>query len=130
MEQAMELKDNKKNVLVVDDDSTMLRTLRLWLSDKYTIYMANSGERALKMLETYDVDLVLLDYEMPEQDGPEVLRQIRNNPDTKEMPVMFLTARNDKESEDAVRDLHPVNYLTKTMPPDELLKSIDAFFVA
>ena len=120
--------DQKKRILVVDDDGTMLRTLKLWLSDRYHIYMANSGANAMSLLATKPVDLVLLDYEMPVASGPEVLRMIRSQPSTRDVPVMFLTAKNDQESIMSVADLKLENYLLKTMPPDVLLRNIDDFF--
>lgn len=122
------MSDDKKHLLVVDDDATMLRTLKLWLSDRYNVYMANSGMNAIALLEKKDVDLILLDYEMPVISGPKVLEMIRNEPAIKDTPVMFLTAKNDEESVMSVKDLNPENYLLKTMPPDVLLKSIDDFF--
>lgn len=118
----------KKHILVVDDDPTMLRTLRLWLSDKYRVYMANSGMTALTLLAKNQVDLILLDYEMPVTSGPKVLEMIRSEPSTADTPVMFLTAMNDRESVMSVVDLKPEKYLLKTMPPDVLMENIDSFF--
>ena len=118
----------KKHILVVDDDATMLRTLKLWLSDRYRVYMANSGMNAISLLAKNPVDLILLDYEMPVASGPQVLSMIRSEPSTKDTPVMFLTAKNDKESVMSVMELKPEKYLLKTMPPDVLLKNIDEFF--
>ena len=122
--------NQKKHILVVDDDSTMLRTLKLWLSDKYRVYMANSGMNAISLLAKNHVDLILLDYEMPVANGPQVLSMIRSEPTTKDTPVMFLTAKNDKESVMSVMGLKPEKYLLKTMPAEDLLKSIDEFFEA
>ena len=118
----------KKHILVVDDDSTMLRTLKLWLSDKYRVFMANSGMNAISLLAKNKVDLILLDYEMPVANGPQVLSMIRSEPSTKDTPVMFLTAKNDKESVMSVMDLKPEKYLLKTMPAEALLQNIDEFF--
>ena len=118
----------KKHILVVDDDPTMLRTIKLWLSEKYTVYMANSGMNAISLLAKNQVDLILLDYEMPVANGPQVLEMIRSEPATADTPVMFLTAKNDKESVMKVMELKPERYLLKTMPPDVLLQNIDDFF--
>lgn len=126
--ESRDLEKQKKNILVVDDDSTMLRTLKLWLSDKYKVYMANSGVNAISLLAKNKVDLILLDYEMPVANGPQVLEMLRSEPSTKDTPVMFLTARNDKESVLSVMDLKPEKYLLKTMPPDVLMQNIDDFF--
>ena len=127
---ASDARDGRKKILVVDDDGTMLRTLKFWLSDHYQVYMANSGMNALSLLARKDVDLILLDYEMPVASGPQVLEMIRSEPATKDMPVMFLTAKNDKESIMKVMALKPEKYLLKTMPPDVLLQNIDDFFTS
>ena len=114
---------------MVDDDGTMLRTLKLWLSDKYQVYMANSGMNAISVLAKKKVDLILLDYEMPVASGPQVLEMLRSDPATKDLPVMFLTAKNDRESVMSVMGLKPEKYLLKTMPPDVLLRNIEEFFI-
>ena len=118
----------KKRILVVDDDGTMLRTLKLWLSDRYHVYMANSGANAVSLLSKKKVDLILLDYEMPVADGPEVLAMLREDPLTADVPVMFLTAKNDVERAMADIPVKPEKYLLKTMPPDQLLEEIEGFF--
>ena len=123
-----EMAEKKKHILVVDDDGTMLRTLKLWLSDRYNVYMANSGANAITLLAKKQVDLILLDYEMPVVNGPKVLEMLRSEPSTKDTPVMFLTARNDKESVMSVMELKPEKYLLKTMPPDQLMAEIEGFF--
>ena len=122
--------NRKRNILVVDDDGTMLRTLKLWLSDKYRVYMANSGMNAITLLAKNPVDLILLDYEMPVANGPQVLKMIRSEEATRHTPVMFLTAKNDKESVVSVMELKPEKYLLKTMPPDQLLGAIEEFFAS
>ncbi len=120
----------KKSILVVDDDGTMLRTLKLWLSDKYKVFMANSGMNAITLLAKNKVDLILLDYEMPVANGPQVLQMIRSEETTRTTPVMFLTAKNDKDSVVSVMELKPEKYLLKTMPPDQLMGAIDEFFAS
>ena len=121
-------RSNKKKILVVDDDGTMLRTIKTWLEEKYNVYMANSGVNAITFLAKNQVDLVLLDYEMPVADGPTVLGMIRHEPQLQTLPVMFLTAKSDKESVMKVLNLSPNKYLLKTMPPKELVAEIDKFF--
>ncbi len=119
----------RRRILLVDDDEVTLRTLSNWLQDRYTVYMANSGKDALRFLLKNVVDLVLLDYEMPGLSGPEVLDGIRNDPMTADIPVMFLTGKNDQESVLYAVSLHPAKYLLKTLPKDDILKAIDEFFL-
>lgn len=122
------LVQEKKSILVVDDDSTMLRTLKMFLSDRYQVYMANSGMNAIALLAKKKIDLILLDYEMPVLNGPKVLEMIRSESEFKDTPVMFLTGRDDKESVMSVINLRPEKYLLKSLPADELMKTINDFF--
>lgn len=119
---------SKKSILVVDDDGTMLRTLKTWLSDKYQVFMVNSGMAAITFLAKKEVDLILLDYEMPVTTGPQVLEMLRSESATSSIPVMFLTNKSDKESVMTVLNLKPEKYLLKTMTKQELLENIDDFF--
>lgn len=118
----------RKKILIIDDDGAMLRMMKTWLSVKYHVYMASSGKIAISFLNQTPVDLVLLDYEMPVMDGPDVLREIRNTPAIKNTPVMFLTAKDDKESVMKVVGLKPIKYLLKSMPKDRLVGAIEEFF--
>ncbi|MEE3494285.1 MAG: response regulator [Butyrivibrio sp.] len=119
----------KKKILIIDDDGTMLRMMRTWLSVKYHVYMASSGKIALSFLAKNSIDLVLLDYEMPGMDGATVLKEIRNTPAYKDIPVIFLTAKDDKESVMKVVGLKPEKYLLKSMPKEKLTNAIDEFFI-
>ncbi|MBR5969291.1 MAG: response regulator [Lachnospiraceae bacterium] len=117
-----------KRILVVDDDATMLRTMKDMLSGRYRVYTANSGMNAIQMLVSTEVDLVLLDYEMPVVKGPQILEMIRSETHTKDLPVMFLTSKNDRESIIEVMSLNPVNYLLKSLPQAEILSKIEEYF--
>ena len=118
----------RKKILIVDDDPTMLRMIKSLLGEKYLVYVAGSGMNAITFLATNKVDLILLDYEMPVISGAKVLEMIRSEVSTQDIPVMFLTAKNDKESVMQVLALKPEKYLLKTMPPEEWMQNIDEFF--
>lgn len=118
----------KKKILVVDDSGAMLRNVKGWLEDKYQVILANSGAMAIKYLATNRPDLVLLDYEMPVVDGRQVLEMIRTETDFCDVPVIFLTSKNDKESIMKVLDLKPEGYLLKSMEPTQIMQEIDTFF--
>ena len=118
----------KKKILIVDDDPTMLRMIKNLLSAKYSVFMANSGMNAITFLAKNKVDLILLDYEMPVISGAKVLEMILSEAETSDIPVMFLTAKSDRESVMNVLALKPVKYLLKTMAPEEWMKNIDEFF--
>lgn len=117
-----------KSILIVDDDATALRSMKSLLSTHYKILVASSGMNAITILAKNKVDLILLDFEMPIVNGPKVLEMIRSDPNTSNIPVMFLTAKGDKRSIMEVLRFKPEKYLLKTMLPKDILDSIDDFF--
>ena len=123
-----DLDGGKKHILVVDDDGVMLRTMQNWFAKKYEVYLANSGMNAISLLTQHKVDLILLDYEMPGLSGLQVFEMLRSEPSTATIPVIFLTAKDDKETVMKVVSARPDKYLLKTMPPDALVKAVDDFF--
>lgn len=118
----------KKKILVVDDSGAMLRSVKGWLEEKYQVILANSGAMAIKYLALNHPDLILLDYEMPICDGRQVLEMIRAEEDFANVPVIFLTGKNDRESVMKVSPLKPEGYLLKTMEPWQIVQAIDEFF--
>ena len=120
---------HKNKILVVDDSGAMLRSVKGWLEDKYQVILANSGAMAIKYLATNRPDLVLLDYEMPVINGKQVLEMIRSEAEFTDIPVFFLTGKNDKESIQQVIALKPEGYILKTTKPEEIVKMIDDFFI-
>ena len=120
--------NRKKTVLIVDDDITYMRTVYEWLKDNYHVGMAPNGVQAISYLARNKADLVLLDYEMPIANGPQVLQMLKNDSETGQVPVMFLTGHGDKESVLSVVGLNPADYLLKTIDKYTLLKKLDDFF--
>ena len=117
----------RKRILVVDDDGMMLRTMNNWLSGKYEVYMANSGINAISFLANNKADLILLDYEMPGASGLQVFEMFKSSENTKDIPVIFLTSKDDKDTVMKVLAAKPEKYLVKTMEKEELVRSIDNF---
>ena len=113
---------------MVDDSGAVLRSVKGWLEDKYQVILANSGAMAIKFLATNRPDLVLLDYEMPVVDGRQVLEMMRTEMEFSDIPVIFLTSKNDKESILKVMELKPEGYILKSTPPKQILEEIDHFF--
>lgn len=118
----------KKTVLIVDDDITYMRTVYEWLKDTYHVGMASSGVQAISYLARNKADLILLDYEMPVANGPQVLEMLNSDSQMDQIPVMFLTGRGDAKSVLSVVSLCPVDYLLKTIDKETLLKKLDDFF--
>ena len=90
--------------------------------------MSSNGVQAISYLAKNKADLVLLDYEMPVANGPQVLEMLRGDSETDQIPVMFLTGHGDKDSVLSVVSLCPVDYLLKTIDKATLLEKLEAFF--
>lgn len=103
----------KKLILVVDDQANNLKVISSVLGESYTLSFANNGTNALKILSNLTPDLVLLDVMMPEMDGYEVCRHIKSNEKTKDIPVIFLTAKTDIEDIVKAFSAGAVDYITK-----------------
>ncbi len=115
----------KKRVLVVDDNGTTLRTMKAMLEDCYEVAIAISGAQAMTSIGKQRPDLILLDYEMPVCDGKMTLEMIRADEEMKDIPVMFLTAVNDRANIEAVLKLKPAGYFLKPAVKDKLIAEID-----
>lgn len=109
---------SRPSILVVDDSPDNLMLMSGLLKDTYRVKVANSGDKALKIaFGESPPDLILLDIMMPEIDGYEVCRQLRQNPVTQNIPVIFLTAKASAEDEAYGLELGAVDYITKPISP-------------
>lgn len=115
----------KKRILVVDDNGTALRTIKAMLEDTYEVALAISGAQAMTSIGKKRPDLILLDYEMPVCDGRMTLEMIRADEDLTSIPVVFLTAINDRENIEAVLKLKPAGYMLKPPVKEKLLAEIE-----
>ncbi|WP_042427594.1 response regulator [Comamonas granuli] len=105
-------------VLVVDDTPDNLAMMAELLDERYRVKVAHSGERALKAMQADPLpDLVLLDIMMPGMDGYEVCRRLKASALTRDVPVIFLTARSDVQDERMGLELGAVDYITKPISP-------------
>lgn len=114
----------KKHVLVVDDDSGVLKLVNTFLGSRYHIATAINGNVAMKFLEKKETDLVLLDYEMPKENGAQVLQKIRSDARFKDLPVVFLTGVSSKERIREVLELKPQGYLLKPINTERLSQTL------
>ena len=123
-----QMEKRKKSILLVDDDVSYLQLLREWLKSDYRVGMARSGMQAITWLARNHVDLILLDYEMPVTDGAQVFEMLKSEPYSKDIPVMFLTGKSDKESIMKVAEFKPAGYMLKSISRRALMTNINKFF--
>ena len=114
----------KKSGLVVDDSGIFLRMMKGLLEDKYDVSVTTSGLKAISLIHEKKTDLILLDYEMPLYDGRETMMKIRESESTKDIPIVFVTAVNDKEHIKAVLSQRPAGYLLKPLNKERLIKTV------
>jgi len=109
----------KINILVVDDSKSTLFYVKSLLEEidkRYTILLANSGSEALEVLKQKNVDLIILDIQMPDINGFDIAKILKENRNTADIPIVFLTASNHLETEGL--KLGAVDYLTKPIDED------------
>ena len=108
----------KPTILVVDDTPDNLALMSSLLKDSYRVKLANHGEKALKIAASESPpDLILLDIMMPDLDGYQVCERLKADPGTRDIPVIFLTAKTEVEDEQHGLALGAVDYITKPISP-------------
>ena len=122
---------SKKNfkVLVVDDDADILELLQYNLSKEgYEVKVADNGKKAIEIAKEFVPSLILLDVMMPQMDGVETCRQLRENPLFAGTYILFLTARSEEYTEIAAFEVGADDYITKPIKPRALMSRISAVF--
>lgn len=109
----MDMKSTPATVLIVDDAPANLAVLTETLRGEFDVRIATSGQEALRLVHEIPPDLVLLDILMPEMDGYEVCRRLKNFPSTRNIPVIFLTAKGDVADETMGLTIGAVDYIVK-----------------
>ncbi len=119
------MEPDKKSVLIVDDTQENIEVLKSILHEEYVIKVAKSGALALKIAASpKPPDLILLDVMMPEMDGYEVCRQLKANPQTRDIPIIFVTAKSEIDDETNGFLLGAADYITKPISPPIVLARI------
>lgn len=109
----MKLDGSKQRILIVDDMPTNIKILGEMLRTDYEITVATTGPKALKIAEEQPLDLILLDIMMPDMDGYAVCRELKTRSRTKNIPVIFITTKNESDDEVKGLELGAVDYITK-----------------
>jgi diguanylate cyclase (GGDEF)-like protein len=114
----------KDTILIVDDVETNLRILRGLLDKTYNIVSTLSSTSVLDIVLEYKPDLILLDIMMPKCTGYEVCEKLKENPKTKDIPVIFITVRTDEDSIEKAYNVGGIDFISKPFKPKELLMRI------
>lgn len=105
---------NRQTIMIVDDMPINIQVLARALKEDYHVKVATTGAKALEIATTQEPpDLIMLDIMMPVMDGYEVCKKLKNNPLTKDIPVIFITAKSEMEDEMLGLNLGAVDYITK-----------------
>jgi putative two-component system response regulator len=119
------MSDVRKLVMLVDDDPVNLIVGKEALSDTYSVVTVPSAAKMFELLSFYAPELILLDIDMPEMNGYEAIKILKNNSEMKDIPVIFLTAMNNSASELQGFDLGAIDYITKPFSAPLLKKRVE-----
>lgn len=119
-------KNKQYKIIIADDNSDMRAYMQRLLSDQYTIITAIDGKDAFEKVLKHNPDLLLSDVMMPKLDGFGLIKKIRNHPDRKNLPVIFLSARADEEAKVEGLDAGADDYLVKPFSSKELVARVEA----
>jgi CheY-like chemotaxis protein len=115
----------KKRILICDDDPVILRLLQVNLElEGYDVVLAHHGEEAVRKSLEERPDLVILDIMMPRLDGYQACRQIKDREETKDIPIIFLSAKAQLSDIQKGKATGVADYVTKPFDPNELLEVI------
>ena len=118
-----------ERILIIDDEPMNLKLTKFILDNAgYEVVTTESGISGIELLQEIPFDLLLLDIEMPEMDGLEVLRRVRNIPEIAKTKVIFLTASNSKSDLSDAARLHAARFIQKPCLPDVLLRTVREAF--
>ncbi|MCL2124533.1 MAG: response regulator [Oscillospiraceae bacterium] len=123
------MEEKKACIFLIDDNIVNLNTGKSALQHKYTVITIPSGEKLFFALEKVRPDLILLDVDMPGMSGYDVMRGLKLNTDTADIPVIFLTGKNEVKDELHGFTLGAVDYITKPFSPPLLLKRVELHLV-
>ena len=120
------MKKPKKTILVVDDMSDALRLIKAVLEESYSVRLAKSADLADSILRNVDVDLVILDVEMPGVSGIEYARRLKGSPLTWHIPIIFLSVHSQAEIVASAGQIDIKGYIKKPATPELLIERVEA----
>ena len=119
----------KKRILAIDDSTAQLTTYQGILSSQYTFRAAKSASDAISFLNSNQVDMVLLDIEMPNVSGFEFLKDIRRIPSYMQVPIIIISSKSGEEFDNQVKNSTAADVLAKPIVPEKLVAIIEKHFI-
>ncbi|MDR0474497.1 MAG: response regulator [Treponema sp.] len=121
--------NGKSVIMLVDDNMANLTIGKNILKDQFTVYPITSGEKLFEIMEKIKPDLILLDINMPGMDGYEVIKKLKASPYMQNIPVIFLTSRDDPGNELEGLSLGAIDYISKPFSPALLIQRIKNYLM-
>ena len=118
--------ENAYRVLIVEDNAELLMLMQQLLCSKYQIYTASNGQEALNLITHHDLDIIISDVMMPEMDGLELTRRIKQDEEFSHLPIILLTAKTQSEDHQEALEAGADDYITKPFSMEELVFRIEA----
>jgi len=122
-------KIRKKRVIVIDDDEFTLDLVTKMLEEHYEILTAVNGIIGLKIIENEDIDLIVLDWMMPDMDGLSVLVHLKSNPELSSIPVVFLSGKAEPDSIKTALSSGAAAFVSKPFKKFDLIENIENSFL-
>lgn len=119
-----QIENSKPHILIVDDNAMVLRNIKAILDKDYSVAVAASGKHAFRSIDNKKPDLILLDYEMPEMNGKEVMEKLLENDALKDIPIVFLTSLDSKQQVMELLALKPAGYILKPADSMDLTQKV------
>ncbi len=117
--------EKRKKVVVVDDEEDIVGAVEETLSGNYSVYSAQNGQEAIKLVENTGPDLIIMDILIPVMDGLEACRRIKRDKLTKMIPVLFLTVKNQLEDTQKAFEAGADSYMIKPFSPQKLMEKVE-----
>ena len=115
------------NILIADDEPNQLELMSFNLSNAgYSIIKATNGKEAIELIENHSPDLIILDWMMPKMSGIDVCRTLRSRSETKQIPIIILSARSEDSDKSLGLDTGADDYISKPFSPKELISRVKA----
>ncbi|MFP3155169.1 response regulator [Lachnospiraceae bacterium ZAX-1] len=119
------MNEKRPMIIIVDDNIANLRIGKTALADTYDVFTVLSAAKLFDLLERNQPDMILLDVDMPEMDGYKTIRILKSKPETRDIPVIFLTAKSDPDNELEGLSLGAIDYIAKPFLPPLLRKRVE-----